>query len=68
MTDLRSVFQPARPTASPDTDKHTRAAYAVCRAVLRGPQCACEFAGEGQVCPERMRAVMDAEKILAGEG
>lgn len=67
MTDLRSVFQPARATASPDTDKHTRAAYAICRAIKKSA-CDCEFAGEGQVCPERMRAVMDAEKILVGEG
>lgn len=70
MTDLRSVFQPARPTASIESvGKQTFCAYAICRRILQGV-CPCEHNGltGDQLCPERRLAAMDAEKIYTGEG
>jgi len=60
---------PPRETASPDTEKRTRVAYGICREIL-GRACACEYVGNigDDVCPERIRAALTAEKILVGEG
>lgn len=70
MTDLRSVFQPARATASIESvGKRTFCAYAICRRILKGA-CPCELTGlvGDDMCPERMLASLEAEKIYAGEG
>lgn len=64
MSGIASVFTPPRETAPPGTDRRTRTAYAICRRIL-GTACACEFARTGDVCPERMLAALDAERILA---
>lgn len=66
---MLNPITPPRETSSPDTEKRTRVAYAICREIL-GRACACEYVGNvgDNLCCERMLAAIAAEKILVGEG